>query len=74
MDPFKTTSKLNIETIIFGVLTLLLGWSVTESAEPVAQLQLSVIALVFLNLFFYSLTSEKATELEQKIKKLCEEQ
>jgi len=73
MDPFKTTSKLSIPTLIFGVLTLLLGSSITEVADQVAQLQLSVIALIFLNLFFYSLSSEKTTELEAEIKQLRDE-
>jgi hypothetical protein len=67
MDPFKTASKLSIATIIFGVLALLLGWSITEAAEPVAQFQLSVIALVFLNLFFYALSRDKVAELEEKM-------
>jgi len=73
MDPFKTASKFNIATVIFGTLTLIFGWLITEITEPVAQLQLSVIALVFLNLFFYSLNSEKTAELEAEIKQLRDE-
>ena len=68
MDPFKTVSKVSIPTIIFGVLVMLLGWSITETSNPVFQLQLGEAALVFLSLFFYSLTMDKIEEIEEKIK------
>ncbi len=68
MDPFKTASKISIPTIIFGVLVMLLGWSITATSNPVFQLQLGEAALVFLSLFFYSLTMDKMEEIEEKIK------
>ena len=68
MDPFKTVSKISIPTIIFGVLVMLLGWSITATSNPLVQLQLGEAALVFLSLFFYSLTMDKTEEIEEKIK------
>ena len=68
MDPFKTVSKISIPTIIFGVLVMLLGWSITATSNPVFQLQLGEAALVFMSLFFYSLTMDKMEEIEEKIK------
>ena len=68
MDPFKTASKISIPTIIFGVLVMLLGWSITATGNPLVQLQLGEAALVFLSLFFYSLTMDKTEEIEEKIR------
>jgi len=68
MDPFKTVSKISIPTIIFGVLVMLLGWSITATSNHIFQLQLGEAALVFLSLFFYSLTMDKTEEIEEKIK------
>ena len=65
MDPFKTTSKLSVTTIIFGVLTLIFGWLVTETGSRLVQLQLGEIALVFLSLFFYSLVSDRISTIEE---------
>jgi ABC-type phosphate transport system permease subunit len=72
MDPFKTVSNISIPTIVFGVLVLVLGWLVTATGNPLVQLQLGEAALVFLSLFFYSLTSDKAAELEEKMKIIAE--
>lgn len=72
MDPFKTVSKISIPTIIFGVLVLFLGWLITATGNPLVQLQLGEAALVFLPLFFYSLTSDKVTEIEENMKILAE--
>ena len=68
MDPFKTVSKISIPTIIFGVLVMLLGWLITATTNLIFQLQLGEAALVFLSLFFYSLTMDKIDEIEEKIK------
>jgi uncharacterized protein YacL len=73
MDIIEKTSRINVPTMIFGTLTLIFGWLVTGTQNPIAQLQLGVIALVFLNLFFYSLAAEKTAELEKVIKKINEE-
>jgi len=61
-------SKISIPTIIFGVLVMLLGWLITATSNPIFQLQLGEAALVFLPLFFYSLTMDKMEEIEEKIK------
>jgi len=61
-------SKISIPTIIFGVLVMLLGWLITATSNPIFQLQLGEAALVFLSLFFYSLTMDKMEEIEEKIK------
>lgn len=68
MDPFKTVSKISIPTIIFGVLVMLLGWSITATSNHIFQLQIGEAAIVFLSLFFYSLTIDKMEEIEEKIK------
>jgi len=68
MDPFKTVSKISIPTIIFGVLVMLLGWLITATSNLIFQLQLGEAALVFLSLFFFSLTMDKIEEIEEKIK------
>jgi uncharacterized membrane protein len=68
MDPFKTVSKISIPTIIFGVLVLVLGWLTTATGNPIIQLQLGEVALVFLSLFFYSLYSDKMAEMEEIMK------
>ena len=72
MDPFKTTSKISIPTIIFGVLVLILAWLITATSSPLFQLQLGEAALVFLSLFFYSLTSDRIDEMEEIMKIIAE--
>lgn len=71
MDIFKRANKMNISSIIFSVLTLVLGWMITEIANPVLQLQIGETALVFLTMFFFSMNSEKINELEKKLKLLA---
>lgn len=73
MDLFEKKSKINVPTMVFGTLTIILGWLVTETQNQIVHLQLGMIALVFLNLFFYSLAAEKARVLEEDMKKLNEE-
>lgn len=72
MDPFKTASKISIPTIIFGVLVLILAWLITATSNPILQLQLGEVAHVFLALFFYSLVSNKVTEIEEIMKIIAE--
>jgi len=72
MDLFEKTSRINVPTMVFGTLTIIFGWLITETPSQIVQLQLAVIALVFLNLFFYSLSAEKVRELEA-MKKISEE-
>lgn len=68
MDPFKTASKISIPTIIFGVLVLILAWLVTATGNPLVQLQLGETALVFLSLFFYSITADRISGIEENMK------
>ena len=68
MDLFQTTSRLSVMSIIFGGLTLALGWLIYVVKDQVAQLALGEAALVFLVLFFYSLVMDKIEEMEEKIK------
>jgi hypothetical protein len=72
MDLFERTSKLGVSTMIFGTLALIFGWLITGSQDPIVQLKLGEIALIFLNLFFYALTKDKAEELEEKMKILAD--
>ena len=67
MDPFETVKKVSISTIIFGVLTLLIGWSVTQIYDVILRLEIGVIALVFLVLFFYSLVLDRISQMEEKM-------
>jgi hypothetical protein len=67
MDPFKEVMKINAITIIFGLLALIIGWF-SIVAEPLLMLHLRDIAIVFLILFFYSLTMDKIKEIEEKIR------
>ena len=67
MDPFKEVMKISSITILFGLLALVIGWF-SIIAEPVLMFQLREIAIVFLVLFFYSLTTDKIEEVEEKIK------
>lgn len=60
MDLFEKTSRISIPTMIFGTLTLIFGWLVTGTQDPIAQLQLGEIALTFLSLFFYALARDEA--------------
>ena len=68
MDLFQTTSRLSVMSIIFGGLTLAIGWLIYVVKDPVNQLALGEAALVFLVLFFYSLAMDKMEEIEEKIK------
>lgn len=67
MDPFEGVKKISISTIIFGVLTLLIGWSVTQVSDYILRLEIGVIALVFLVLFFYSLVMDRISQMEEKM-------
>lgn len=67
MDPFEGVKKISISTIIFGILTLLIGWSVTQVSDYILRLEIGVIALVFLVLFFYSLVMDRISQMEEKM-------
>lgn len=67
MNPFEAVKKISISTIIFGILTLLIGWSVTQIYDVILRLEIGVTALVFLVLFFYSLVMDRISQMEEKM-------
>jgi hypothetical protein len=67
MDPLKEVMKISTITIIFGLLSVVIGW-LSIIADPALIVQLREIAIVLLVLFFYSLTMDKIEEIEEKIK------
>jgi len=67
MDPLKEVMKISTMTILFGLLSVVIGWF-SIVAEPVLMIQLREIAIVFLVLFFYSLLMDKIDEIEEQIK------
>jgi hypothetical protein len=68
MDPFKEIMKISSITILFGFLSLVIGWISVVAINPIEMLQLREIAIVLLILFFYSLVMDKIEEIEEKIK------
>jgi len=68
MDPFKEVMKISSITILFGLLALSIGWLSVVILDPVLMLGVREISIVFLVLFFYSLTMDKMEEIEEKIK------
>ena len=68
MDPFKDVMKISAITILFGLLSLVIGWISVVIIEPVLMFQLREIAVILLVLFFYSLTMDKIEDIEQKIR------
>ena len=72
MDPFKTVSKMSIPTIFYGAFALALSWLIYMVGNPFLRLQLGEAALVFLSLFFYSLISDKISEIEENMKVLSQ--
>jgi hypothetical protein len=67
MDPLKETMKISSITILFGLLSVVIGWF-SIVAEPALMIQLREIAIVLLVLFFYSLLMDKIDEIEEQIK------
>jgi putative Mn2+ efflux pump MntP len=68
MDPFKEVMKISAITILFGLLSLVIGWFSVIIIDSFLMIQLREIAIVLLVLFFYSLTMDKVDEIEQKIR------
>ena len=67
MDPLKEVMKISTITIIFGLLSVVIGWF-SIIADPVLMVQLREIAMVLLVLFFYSLLMDKIDEIEEQMK------
>lgn len=72
MNIFHSTQKLSLETSIFGVMVLIIAALLTMVHNFFIRMELSFVALVFLNLFFYSLLQDKLRELERKIEEMKE--
>ena len=53
-------------TVIFASVVLILAALITRMQCLLIQIELSMVALIFLNLFFYSLIMDKISELEEK--------
>jgi len=62
MNPFEAMEKISLTTVFFGAIVLTLAALMTKVIEPIHRIELGVIALVFLNLFFYSLIMDKISE------------
>jgi hypothetical protein len=60
--------KISAITILFGLLSLVIGWISVIIIDPILMIQLREIAIVLLVLFFYSLTMDKIEDIEQKIR------
>ena len=48
MDPFKEVMKISSITIIFGLLSLIIGWFSVIIIDPVMKFHLREIAIVLL--------------------------
>jgi hypothetical protein len=68
MGSFKDVMKISAITILFGLLSLVIGWISVIIIDPILMIQLREIAIVLLVLFFYSLTMDKIEDIEQKIR------
>lgn len=73
INPFESLKKMSKATVIFASIVLILAALITRVHDIILQMELSIIALVFLNLFFYSLVMDKISELEKMVKKDEEE-
>lgn len=60
-------TKINEVTVVFGLLSLLIGW-LSLFSDLLGMIQLRQIAIVLLILFFYSLTSDEISALEMRMK------
>lgn len=49
------------------VLTIVLGYAATLMGDPIAQVEVMMMAVVFLVLFFYSLLKDRISRLESGI-------
>lgn len=66
INPFNALNKVSYSTIIFGGAVLILAAVITRIYEPFLRIELALISLIFLNLFFYSLNRDKISELEKE--------
>jgi len=69
----RSTQKLSLEASIFGVMVLIIAALLTMVHDFFIRIELSLAALVFLNLFFYSLLQDKLRELERKMEEMKED-
>jgi len=66
INPFEALEKMSAATVIFAGIVLILAALIARKNYLLIQIELSMVALIFLNLFFYSLTMDKISELEEK--------
>lgn len=66
INPFKALNKMSTATVVFGSIVLFLAALMTEIHCLLIQIELGMTALVFLNLFFYSLIMDKISEIEKR--------
>jgi len=60
--------KISTTTLVFASIVLILAALITRIQCLLIQIELSLVALVFLNLFFYSLIMDKIAEIEREEK------
>jgi hypothetical protein len=56
---FKRVSRISISTAVFAVMTLLVGYLSTLTDDLFVKIEIQLIALIFLVLFFYSLLKDQ---------------
>ena len=66
INPFEALEKMSAATVIFASVVLILAALIARINYLLIQIELSMVALIFLNLFFYSLTMDKISELEEE--------
>ena len=72
MNIFHSTQKMGFASSVFGVVILIIAALLTMVHDFFIRMELSFVALVFLNLFFYSLLQDKLRELERKMEEMKE--
>jgi len=72
LNIFHSTQKLGLEASVFGVMVLIIAALLIMVHDFFIRMELSFVALVFLNLFFYSLLQDKLRELERKMEEMKE--
>lgn len=66
MKVVRMVSRMSASSVAFGTVALLLAGVMAGIPDPVVQLQVGETALLFLNLFLYSLSSERLRRLERR--------
>lgn len=64
MDVFKEVNKISVLTAVLSVLTIVTGFIATQMEDPITRVEVMIMAVVFLVLFFHSLSRDKISQLE----------